>query len=196
MVMVLEVIDQPVTELLSKWRSGDSRALEALLPAVYFELRKIAHRHLRKERPNHTLQSTDLLHETFLRLMKQSGIAFANRSHFFAIGARSMRQILVDYARQRNSAKRDGGYKLTLDDANVGPRTQDVDIVALDDALRDLAKLDPQQSEVVDLRYFGGLSIEETAEALGVSAATVKREWASARIWLHRAMSAKAPYEG
>jgi RNA polymerase sigma factor (TIGR02999 family) len=107
-----------------------------------------------------------------------------------------MRQILVDYARQRNSAKRDGGYKLTLDDANVGPRTQDVDIVALDDALRDLAKLDPQQSEVVDLRYFGGLSIEETAEALGVSAATVKREWASARIWLHRAMSAKAPYEG
>jgi RNA polymerase sigma factor (TIGR02999 family) len=184
-----------LTELLAKWRAGDEESLRQIFPAVYSELRRLARIRLRKERANHTLQSTALVHEAYLRLLKSDPVPFANRDHFFAIAALLMRQILVDYARQRNASKRDGGYMLTLDDGNVGAKAEDIDIVALDDALRDLAKLDPHQSRIVELRYFGGLSIEETACALGVSPSTVKREWASARIWLHRAMSANALHE-
>jgi RNA polymerase sigma factor (TIGR02999 family) len=184
-----------LTELLAKWRAGDEESLRHIFPAVYAELKGLACQRLRKERANHTLQSTALVHEVYLRLIKSDPIHFENRDHFFAIAALLMRQVLVDYARQRNAAKRDGGYMLTLDDGNVGPKAENIDIVALDDALRDLAKLDPQQGRIVELRYFGGLSIEKTASALGVSPATVKREWATARIWLHRAMSGSALHE-
>jgi RNA polymerase sigma factor (TIGR02999 family) len=184
-----------LTEPLARWRAGDEESLRNVFPLVYTELKRLARSRLRKERANHTLQSTALVHEAYLRLLKSDPIRIENRDHFFAIVALLMRQILVDYARQRNAAKRDGGYMLTLNDANVGTKAEDVDIVALDDALRELAKLDPKQSRIVELRYFGGLSIEETARALETSPATVKREWASARIWLHRAMSTNAVYE-
>ena len=184
-----------LTDLLAKWRAGDQDSLRHVFPLVYSELKRMARSRLRSERPNHTLQSTALVHEAYLRLLKSDQSRFENRDHFLAVAALLMRQILVDYARQRNAAKRDGGFMLTLNDLNVVAKSEDVDIVALDDALRELARLDPQQSQVVELRYFGGLSIEETARALAVSPATVKREWASARIWLHRAMSASAVYE-
>jgi RNA polymerase sigma factor (TIGR02999 family) len=184
-----------LTDLLEKWRAGDQDSLHHVFPLVYSELKRLARSRLRSERPNHTLQSTALVHEAYLRLLKSDQNQFANRDHLLAVAALLMRQILVDHARQRNAAKRDGGYGITLNDLNVGAKSEDVNIVALDDALQELARLDPQQSRVVELRYFGGLSIEETARALEVSPATVKREWASARIWLHRAMSANAVYE-
>ena len=178
-----------LTELLAKWYDGDEESLRLLLPSVYNELRRVAHFHLRKERPDHTLQSTALVHEAYLRLIKQDPIRFENREHFFAVAAHMMRQILVDYARQRNAAKRDGRYALTLNDAVVFQKARSVDLVALDQALDELAQLDPQQCRIVELRFFTGLSIEETSRALGISPATVKRDWATARIWLHREMS-------
>jgi RNA polymerase sigma factor (TIGR02999 family) len=184
-----------LTDLLAKWRAGDQDSLRHVFPLVYSELKRLARSRLRSERPNHTLQSTALVHEAYLRLLKSDQNQFANRDHLLAVAALLMRQILVDHARQRNAAKRDGGYMITLNDLNVGAKSEDVNIVALDDALQELARLDPQQSRVVELRYFGGLSIEETARALAVSPATVKREWASARIWLHRAMSTSEMYE-
>lgn len=184
-----------LTDLLAKWRAGDQDSLRHVFPLVYSELKRLARSRLRSERPNHTLQSTALVHEAYLRLLKSDQNQFANRDHLLAVAALLMRQILVDHARQRNAAKRDGGYMITLNDLNVGAKSEDVNIVALDDALQELARLDPQQSRVVELRYFGGLSIEETARALEVSPATVKREWASARIWLHRAISGNAVYE-
>jgi RNA polymerase sigma factor (TIGR02999 family) len=184
-----------LTDLLAKWRAGDQDSLRHVFPLVYSELKRLARSRLRSERPNHTLQSTALVHEAYLRLLKSDQNQFANRDHLLAVAALLMRQILVDHARQRNAAKRDGGYMITLNDLNVRAKSEDVNIVALDDALQELARLDPQQSRVVELRYFGGLSIEETARALAVSPATVKREWASARIWLHRAISGNAVYE-
>lgn len=190
-------MDSPpsLTDSLTKWRAGDQDSLRHVFPLVYSELKRLARSRLRSERPNHTLQSTALVHEAYLRLLKSDKNQFANRDHLLAVAALLMRQILVDHARQRNAAKRDGGYMITLNDLNVGAKAEDATIVALDDALQELARLDPQQSRVVELRYFGGLSIEETARALEVSPATVKREWASARIWLHRAMIANAVYE-
>lgn len=173
-----------VSQLLADWNAGDDAALRAVLPLVYEELRQIAHRHLRNERPEHTLQSTALVHEAYLRLEKQGAANFANRAHFLAICAQLMRQILVDYARNRRSAKRDGGERVTLD--GLPFKSRSVDMVALDDALSELARLDPQQSRIVELRYFGGLSIEETAELLNLSPMTVKRRWSSARLWLHQ----------
>jgi RNA polymerase sigma-70 factor (ECF subfamily) len=186
---VLESSSQPVSALLAKWQTGDEEALRALISVVYNELRRLAHRYLQKERPGHTLQSTALVHEAYLRLMQQAGTNFENRSHFFAICAQLMRQILVEYARSRRAAKRDGGYKLTLNDAVALTKGRSVDLVSLDDALNVLAKLDVQQSRIVELRFFGGLSIEETAQVLGVSPATVKRHWTTARVWLHREIS-------
>jgi RNA polymerase sigma factor (TIGR02999 family) len=177
-----------VTQLLAYWRAGDEEALRALLPLVYDELRRVAHGYLRKERPGHTLQSTALVHEAYLRLEKQGTVHFKNRKHFLAICAELMRQILVEYARARRAAKRDGGVRLSLNDA-MGAKTRDLDLVALDDALNELAKLNPQQSRIVTLRFFGGLSIEETAQAMDISPATVKRHWETARLWLHREMS-------
>jgi RNA polymerase sigma factor (TIGR02999 family) len=183
---VRELSSSCVTELLVRWKNGDEQALNDLLRIVYPDLRRLANQHLRKERPDHTLQSTALVHEAYLRLEKQGVVKFENRSHFLAICSQLMRQILVEYARGRRTAKRDGGVKLALDDVVVAARNRGADLVALDDALNQLAKLDAQQARIVELRFFGGLSIEETADVVGVSPATVKRDWAAARIWLHR----------
>lgn len=184
-----QVQPKQITELLVKWKEGDQQAVHALLPLVYEELRRLAHQYLRKERPGHTLQSTALVHEAYLRLEKQGEVKFENRAHFMAICAQLMRQILVEYARRRGATKRDGGYKLSLDDVVVSAKGRDLDLVALDDALTQLSKLDPQQSRIVELRFFGGLSIEETSEVLAISSATVKRDWATARVWLLHEMS-------
>ena len=180
---------QDVSDLLQKWQSGDQEALQALVPVVYQELHRLAHHYLRGERPNHTLQSTALVHEAYLRLAQQNPARFADRNHFVAVAALSMRQILVEYARNRHAAKRDAGFRLTLDDAVSLLKGRGVELVALDDALKDLARLDPEQGQIVELRFFGGLSIEETAQVLGISPATVKRHWTTARVWLHREMS-------
>ena len=181
-----EPTTQPVSDLLAKWRAGDEESLRRLLPVVYNELRRVAHYHLRKERPGHTLQTTALVHEAYLCLAKQEPRDFENRTHFVAVCAQLMRQILVQYARRRNAVKRDGGYRLTLDDQVMAlAENRSVDLVALDDALNGLAELDPQQSRIVELRFFGGLSIEETSQVMDISPATVKRHWATARVWLH-----------
>jgi len=177
-----------VSKLLANWNAGDEEALRAVVPLVYDELRRVAHHYLRNERPGHTLQSAALVHEAYLRLEKQGAAEFKNREHFLAICAQLMRQILVEYARRRNAVKRDGGCRLTLDD-NLVFKTPSVDMVALDDALTELAKLDQQQSRIVELRFFAGLSIEETSRALNLSSTTVKRHWATARLWLHHQMS-------
>jgi RNA polymerase sigma factor (TIGR02999 family) len=178
-----------VSELLQKWQSGDQEALQALVPLVYQELHRLAHHYLRGQRPNHTLQSTALVHEAYLRLSRQNPAHFADRNHFFAVAALCMRQILVEYARSRRAVKRDAGYRLTLDDSMSLLKGRSAELVALDEALKDLARLDPQQSQIVELRFFGGLSIEETAQVLSISPATVKRHWTTARVWLHREMS-------
>jgi len=182
---VAETTSQPVSELLANWRAGDEESLRRLLPIVYNELRRLAHYHLRKERPDHTLQTTALVHEAYLCLTKQEPMDFENRAHFFGVCANLMRQILVQYARRRKAAKRGAGYKLTLDNALAVPQSRCVDLVALDDALNALAKLDPQQCRVVELRFFSGLSIEETSHVLRVSPATVKRDWNAAKLWLY-----------
>jgi RNA polymerase sigma factor (TIGR02999 family) len=186
---VLGPISQPVSELLTKWEAGDQEALRALLPLIYGELRRLAHHYLRNERPDHTLQSTALVHEAYLRLTKNGPGHFANRCHFFAVSALLMRQILIEYARSRRAAKRGGGYKLTLEDATALAKSRSVDLIALDDALNGLARLDPQQSQIVELRFFSGLSIEETARVLEISPATVKRHWSTARVWLHHELT-------
>ncbi len=182
-----------VTELLVRWRDGDQAALDSLIPIVYSELRRIAQHYLSNERTDHTLQSTALVHEAFVRLTGQHLPHWQNRAHFFAVSAQLMRQILVDYARSHRASKRGGNvYKLTLDEAVDQSQVLDVDIVALDDALKSLAHLDLQQSRVVELRFFGGLSVDDTAEVLGVSASTVKRDWISARAWLYRELDRSA----
>jgi RNA polymerase sigma factor (TIGR02999 family) len=183
-----QVQSKIVKQLLDDWHAGEDEALRALVPLVYDELRRVAHQYLRKERADHTLQSTALVHEAYLRLEKQGAAKFENRAHFLAICARLMRQILVEYGRSRNTAKRDGGDRVTLD--GLAFKSRSVDIVALDDALHELAKLDQQQSRIVELRFFGGLSIEETSDVLKLSPRTVKRHWASARAWLHHQISA------
>ena len=158
---------------------------------IYNELRRVAHRHLQKERPDHTLQSMALVHEAYLRLAKRGGDQFQTREHFIAVCALLMRQILVDYARSHRAAKRGGGVKQTLLEGMALMRGRSVDLMDLDAALDSLAKLDAQQSRVVELRFFGGLSIEETAHVMGLSPATVKRDWATARLWLHHELSRK-----
>jgi RNA polymerase sigma factor (TIGR02999 family) len=189
--LVSKPLNQDVTHLLIQWSEGDSAALDALVPLVYDELRGLAQLYLSREKPGHTLSSTALVHEAYLRLVKQKDVSWQNRAHFFAVAARMMRRILVDHARKQGYAKRGGGaVTLSLDEtiAPAAPERQ-LDLVALDDALEALAKLDERQSRMVELRFFGGLSIEETSEVLGVSAPTVKREWASARAWLYREIS-------
>lgn len=185
-----EAAGSQVTRLLEDWSNGDRQALEQLTPLVYDELKRLAGSYLRRERPDHTLQSTALVHEAFLRLVDQTQVRWQNRAHFFGIAARLIRQILVDHARAHHAVKRDaGGPKLSLDEAIGTPDRRDVDLVRLDDALAGLANIDEQQSRVVELRFFVGLTIEETAEVLGVSPMTVKREWATARAWLFRELS-------
>src|SRR5712692_912423 len=178
-----------VAELLGHWRNGDQDARDALIPLVYGELRRMARRHLQRERGRHTLQSAALVHEAYLRLVRQDAPQWQNRAHFFGVAAHLMRHILVDHARSRLAAKRGAGApRLSLDPGIALPERPEMDLVALDDALNVLANLDPQASRMVELRFFGGLSIEETAVVLGVSPATVKREWATARAWLQREM--------
>jgi RNA polymerase sigma-70 factor (ECF subfamily) len=176
----------PVSELLGKWQAGDREALPALVPLVYADLRKLARRYLQGERPEHTLQSTALVHEAYLRLAKREKVRFESRAHFFAISAQLMRQILVDYAREHRAAKRDAGLKLVLDESMAPRPLREISLVALDDALQELSQLDPRQGQIVELRFFGGLSIEETSRVLGVSPATVKRDWTTARLWLQK----------
>ena len=178
-----------VSDLLSMWSTADAQTLEALLPKAYEELRRLAHRYLRKQRPEHSLQSTALVHEAYLRLAHQEDLQFENEKQFFGLVALIMRQILVDYARNRAAAKRDGGRRLILDDCHSLLGGKNLELIALDDALNDLARLDPQQSRIVELRFFGGLSIEETAEVLEISPATVKRHWSTARAFLHHEMT-------
>jgi RNA polymerase sigma factor (TIGR02999 family) len=186
---VAEDSPQAVTGLLAQWKSGDAAALENLIPLVYSELRRIAHGYLRGERKGHTLQSTALVNEAYLRLVSQGPGQIDNRAHFFGVAAHLMRQILVDYARAQRTAKRDGGQRVVLDESLHPLQVADVDVLALDEALNGLAQLDPDQSRIVEMRFFGGLSIEDTATVLGVSPSTVKREWASARAWLSRELT-------
>lgn len=180
----------PISQLLMKWSEGDHEALRALVPLLYADLRRVAHHYLRKARPGHTLQTTGLVHEAYLRLEKYRSPQFQNRDHFVAICALLMRQILTSYERARRATKRGAGAEnVTIDEAGMPGIRRGVDLIALDDALHELAKLDPQQSQIVELRFFGGLSIEETAEVLDISPATVTRHWATARVWLLREMS-------
>jgi RNA polymerase sigma factor (TIGR02999 family) len=179
-----------VTVLLVASSTGDKAAMDKLLPMVYDELRRLAQSHLRSERPGHTLQSTALVHEAYLRLIDQKQVQWQNRAHFFALASQMIRRILVDHARAHRAGKRGAGAEnLSLDEALGVPGRRDLDLIALDDALTSLAALDPQQSRIVELRFFGGLSIEETAAVVGLSVATVNREWASARAWLFRELS-------
>lgn len=178
----------PVSELLVRWKTGDQEALAALIPLVYKELREIARYHLQRERPGHTLQSAALVHEAYLRLVDQRPFETKDRAHFLAVASRLMRQILVDYARSHGAAKRGADLRVELDASLVLPQVRNTDVIALDDALTGLTKLDEQQARIVELRFFGGLSIEEVAEVLDISASTVKREWNVAKAWLTREM--------
>jgi RNA polymerase sigma factor (TIGR02999 family) len=181
-----------VTELLLAWNTGDQTALERLMPVVYQELRQLARQYMRSENPGHSLQATALVNEAYIRLVDQQRVDWKNRAHFFGAAAQIIRRVLVDHARARGRAKRGGDEVRVTFDEESGPRSEvQWDLVALNDALDQLVKLDPQQARIVELRYFTGLSIEETAEALGISPATVKRDWATARAWLFREMTSK-----
>ncbi len=178
-----------MTELLEAAGAGTPGALERALPLVYDELRQLADRYLRAERPDHTLQTTALVHEAYLRLVSGPELSWESRRHFFGIAAQAMRQILVDHARSRGAKKRSRGRQVTLDDETVAAAPGPDDILGVDDALHRLAEQSPRAARIVELRYFAGLSIEQTAETLDVSIATVKRDWLSARAWLQRELS-------
>jgi RNA polymerase sigma factor (TIGR02999 family) len=181
-----------ITQLLLEWSNGDKTALDKLMPRVYEELRKMARHYMAAERPDHTLQSTALINEAYLRLIDHKEMRWQNRAHFFAVAAQAMRRVLVDHARSRDAAKRGGGaINASLEEAAEIP-AKTVELVALDAALNDLAAIDPRASQVVELRYFGGLSVEETAEVLEVSPVTVMRDWRAARAWLLRAISQRS----
>jgi len=176
-----------VTALLQRWTSGDKSVIDQLTPLLYGELRRLAHRQLRRERRDHTLQSTALVHEAWLRLVDQKQAKWQDRAHFFAVSGQMMRRILVDHARAQQREKRGGGAPvLALDEAIDIPRQRSLELIALDDALLDLARLDARQSHVIEMRFFAGLSIDETAEALGISKATANRDWITGRAWLLR----------
>ena len=179
-----------VTDLLLSWRQGDAQALDRLVPLVYDELRRVARRHLRREQPGHALQATALVHEVYLRLVDVDRLTLKNRAHFFAVAAKLMRQILVDHARRQHAGKRGGGVTMvSLDGVSPAAQPPSVDVLALDQALEALSAIDARQVGVVELRFFAGLDIDETAEALEISTATVEREWAMAKAWLHRRLS-------
>jgi len=182
-----------VTELLVAWSGGDSSALDRLVPLVHAELRRLARRQMRRERDGHTLQTTALVNEAYLRLVDLSRIRWQDRAHFFAMSARLMRRILVDHARSRQYVKRGGGaWRVTFDEALVASAEPAADLLALDEALQVLARVDARKSQVVELRYFGGLSVDETAEALHVSPETVMRDWRLAKAWLLREIAGHA----
>lgn len=179
-----------VTQLLIAWGNGDQSARDQLMTLVYEELHRLAHRQIRKERPGHTLQTSALVNEAFVRLVNQKNVQWQGRAHFFAMAAQMMRRILVDYARHRLYAKRGGDARqVTLDEALIVSDQRSADVIALDDALNELATIDDRKRKVVELRFFGGLSIEETAEVLAVSPGTVMRDWTLAKAWLKRAMT-------
>ena len=181
---------EDITGLLLDWGSGNREALDKLTPLVYNELRALAARQLRGERPDHTLQSTALVHEAYLKLVDQQRVQWHDRDHFFAVAAQVIRHILVSHARARNASKRGGGKTMVAFDESLGVTTRpEMDLIALEDALAGLSQIDPQQGRIVELRFFGGLSIEGTARVLGISPATVKRDWNLARAWLHRELS-------
>jgi len=185
---------QSVTKLLVDWQNGDQQALDNLIPIVYAELRTIARRYLSHEAASHTLQSTALVHETYFKLVGQQRMRWQNRAQFFGIAAQMMRRILVDHARHQARDKRGGGAtKLSLDEAmaTVEPAS-DVDLLALDEALTELAQIDPRGARIIELRFFSGLTLDETAEVLGISSGTVKRDWSTARSWLYREMRQKS----
>jgi RNA polymerase sigma-70 factor (ECF subfamily) len=183
-------VDQPshdVTQLLHDWSDGDKSAAERLMPLVYDELRRLAGAYLQRERSDHTLQPTALVNEAYLRLVDQSRVSWQNRQHFFGIAAQLMRRVLVDHAREHAAEKRGGlRHKVSLDEANISTGERAAELVALDEALTKLTKIFPRKGRVVELRFFGGLSVEETAEVLGISDKTVMREWQSAKLWLYR----------
>ena len=179
-----------VSQLLIAWGQGDEAALEQLTPLVYDELHRLARRYMRRESPGHTLQTSALVNEAYLRLIDQRNVSWQNRSHFFGIASQLMRRILVDHARTKKRAKRGGSdVRVSLTEATVVAKNKELDVVALDEALERLAQLDEQQSKVVELRFFSGLTVEETAEVMGISKATVKRDWSMAKAWLHRELS-------
>ncbi len=177
------------TELLQQWKQGDQKALRALVPLVYKELRRLAHYHLQSERPDHTLQSTALVHEAYLRLLGGQPAQLQDRTHFIAVASRLMRQILVDYARERRAFKREGGCRIAFEYLEALPVNGDAELLALDDALDELTRIDERQGKIVEMKFFGGLSAPEISALLGISRATVDRDWATARVWLHRQMS-------
>jgi len=184
---MVEAQTHEVTQLLIDWSHGDKAALERLLPLVDEELHRLAHRYMNRERAGHTLQTTALVNEAFLRLINRSKVDWQNRAHFFGLAAQLMRGILVDHARSHACTKRGGGaYKLELDETMLVSQQKASEVLALDDALKELALIDPQQGQIVELRFFGGLTVEETAEVLHISPATVKREWSTAKAWLYR----------
>ena len=178
-----------VTRLLVSWSGGDKKALGKLVPFVYRELRGLAAAYIRRERRDHTLQPTALVHEAYLRLVDQTHVENPSRAQFFAIAANLMRQILIHHAKRHRAAKRGGGNKVALDEAAGVIQQRGVDLLALDEALDRLAQLSPRQSRIVELRFFGGLTVPEISSAMGISAATVQREWALAKVWLHRELS-------
>ena len=179
-----------VTQLLEQWNHGDREALDKLMPLIYEELRKMAKRYMSQQNPGHTLQTTALIHEAYLRMVKQKEKHFENRAHFFGVAAQAMRHILVDYARTRHTAKRGGGIRpVSLEEAALVTPERASELVAFDEALKELEELSQRQSRVVELRYFGGLTVDETAKVLKVSPETVMRDWSMAKTWLHRALS-------
>jgi len=183
--------DQGVTTILGRMGQGDRQAMDELTPLVYHELKRVARKHLYSERHDHTLQCTALVHEAYLKLADQR-VLWQNRSHFFGIAAQQIRRILIDHARARQADKRGGEIpRVSLDEAIGVPESKDFDVLALNEALEELERMDPRQARVVELRFFAGLSVEETAEALGLSTATVKREWATAKLWLFKEVRAR-----
>lgn len=188
----MEPSSHEVTRLLVAWTNGDEAARDQLMSVVYQELHRLAHHYMKRESPGHTLQTSALVNEAFVKLIDQRNVRWQNRAHFFGIAAQMMRRILVDYARQRRYAKRGGDAKhVTLNEGLIVTDQRSADVVALDEALTELAKIDERKSKVVELRFFGGLSIEETAEILAVSPGTVMRDWTLAKAWLKRAMTGK-----
>jgi RNA polymerase sigma factor (TIGR02999 family) len=179
-----------VTQLLIEWSNGDKAALDKLIPLIHQELRRLAHHYMSRERAGHTLQTTALVDEAYVRLVNRKDVHWENRAHFFAIAAQLMRSILVDHARSHAYAKRGGGArKISLDETVIVSQQRAAEVVALDDVLKELAIFDPQQSRIVELRFFGGLTIEETAEVLSLSPATIKREWSTAKAWLYHELA-------
>lgn len=187
----MPAIPDEITQLLVNWSHGEKAAFDQLVPLVYPELRRLAKRHMGRENPDHTLQTSALINEAYLKLVNQQDVEWQNRAHFYAVAAQVMRHVLVDHARTRNYAKRGGGAaKVPLDEAAVVTQQRAAELIALDEALRDLAMLDERRSQIVELRFFGGLSAEETAEVMNISPSTVNREWRAAKAWLHHTMQA------